>query len=164
MARRTGAMHVAKVIRRQRLASGEQREYRSYLLRRSYRDGGKVKHENLGNLSHLPLEVIDAIRVVADGGSLIPPQTIANLLSGRRRVDKVRATLTARETEILHMMSHGASNREIATRLGISYTTVRTHVRNLSGKLAAHSQLEVVMKAQQLDLVARPSAIAMAVA
>ena len=45
--------------------------YTSYLLRRSYREGGKVKHENLGNLSHLPLEVIDAIRAMLAGRRLI---------------------------------------------------------------------------------------------
>jgi len=45
--------------------------YTSYLLRRSYREGGKVKHENLGNLSHLPLEVIDAIRAMLAGRRLV---------------------------------------------------------------------------------------------
>jgi hypothetical protein len=41
------------------------------VLRRSYREGGKVKHENLGNLSHLPLEVIDAIRAMLQGRRLV---------------------------------------------------------------------------------------------
>jgi hypothetical protein len=45
--------------------------YTSYLLRRSYRKGGKVRHENLGNLSHLPLEVIDAIRKMLAGRVLV---------------------------------------------------------------------------------------------
>jgi hypothetical protein len=45
--------------------------YTSYLLRRSYREGGKVKHENLGNLSHLPIEVIDAIRKMLSGRVLV---------------------------------------------------------------------------------------------
>jgi hypothetical protein len=45
--------------------------YTSYLLRRSYREGGKVKHENLGNLSHLPIEVIDAIRAMLQGRRLV---------------------------------------------------------------------------------------------
>ncbi|HEV7175695.1 MAG TPA: IS1634 family transposase [Solirubrobacteraceae bacterium] len=45
--------------------------YTSYLLRRSYREGGKVRHENLGNLSHLPLEVIDAIRKMLAGRVLV---------------------------------------------------------------------------------------------
>jgi two-component system, NarL family, response regulator DevR len=115
-------------------------------------------------MSTAATQVIDAIRVVADGGSLIPPQTIAKLLHNRRRTDGVRDSLTGREREILRMMSEGTSNRDIATRLGISYVTVRSHIRNLSGKLAAHSKLEVVAKAQQLDLVATQSATRMAFA
>ena len=45
--------------------------YTSYLLRRSYRDGGKVRHENLGNLSHLPLPIIDAVRKMLAGRVLV---------------------------------------------------------------------------------------------
>ncbi len=45
--------------------------YTSYLLRRSYREGGKVRHENLGNLSHLPLPVIEAIRKMLAGRVLV---------------------------------------------------------------------------------------------
>jgi hypothetical protein len=45
--------------------------YTSYLLRRSYRERGKVKHENLGNLSHLPIEVIEAIRKLLQGRVLV---------------------------------------------------------------------------------------------
>jgi LuxR family maltose regulon positive regulatory protein len=51
------------------------------------------------------------------------------------------------------MLVRGTPSREIATRLGISYTTVRTHLRNLATKLAAHSKLEVVAKAHELDLI-----------
>jgi Transposase DDE domain len=45
--------------------------YTSYLLRRSYREGGKVRHENLGNLSHLPLPIIDAVRKMLAGRVLV---------------------------------------------------------------------------------------------
>ena len=45
--------------------------YTSYLLRRSYREGGKVRHENLGNLSHLPIEIIEAIRAMLAGRRLV---------------------------------------------------------------------------------------------
>jgi hypothetical protein len=45
--------------------------YTSYLLRRSYREGGKVRHENLGNLSHLPIEIIEAIRKLLAGRVLV---------------------------------------------------------------------------------------------
>ena len=109
-------------------------------------------------------EVIDAIRTVAEGGSLIPPHTIAKLINNRRWTDHVRDSLTGREADILQLMSEGMANREIAIRLGIGYSTVRSHVRSLSGKLAAHSKLEVVVKAQQLRLVERQSATRMAIA
>jgi Transposase DDE domain len=67
MPRRGGQAHVATI--RTKGKGGKQ--YTSYLLRRSYREGGKVRHENLGNLSHLPLEVIDAIRKMLSGQVLV---------------------------------------------------------------------------------------------
>ncbi len=68
--------------------------YTSYLLRRSYREGGKVRHENLGNLSHLPVEIIDAIRA---------------MLAGRRLVD------LDEDFEITRSLPHG----HIAAVLGV---------------------------------------------
>lgn len=67
MARRGGQAHVAKI----KTKGKGGKEYTSYLLRRSYREGGKVRHENLGNLSHLPLAVIDAIRKMLAGRVLV---------------------------------------------------------------------------------------------
>ena len=62
-------MHVSTTTRR----SGE-REYTATLLRRSYRQDGKVKKETLANLSHLPPEAIDAIRRVLAGETLVSAQ------------------------------------------------------------------------------------------
>ncbi len=59
-------MHVSTTTRR----SGD-REYTATLLRRSYRQDGKVKKETLANLSHLPAEAIDAIRRVLAGETLV---------------------------------------------------------------------------------------------
>lgn len=64
---RSGAVHVAKVVSRQK-----GREYVSYLLRRSYREDGKVKHETLGNISRLPEPVIDLVRRALRGEQLVP--------------------------------------------------------------------------------------------
>jgi len=58
MAKRGGSAHVATI--RTKGKGGV--VYTSHLLRRSYREGGKVRHENLGNLSHLPVEIIEAVR------------------------------------------------------------------------------------------------------
>lgn len=57
MARRNGAVHVATTTRRYK-----GKVYATHLLRRSYRQDGKVKHQTLGNLSHLPPDLIDTIR------------------------------------------------------------------------------------------------------
>ena len=116
------------------------------------------------NLSSPADEVIHAVRAVAEGASLISPLKISRLLNGRRKTDVMRDKLTNRETEILGLMAEGASNREIAGRLCISYNTVRCHVRNLSGKLAAHSKLEVLVRAEQFDLVDRRGAAAVSFA
>ncbi|MCA1680492.1 MAG: IS1634 family transposase, partial [Actinobacteria bacterium] len=67
MPRRGGRAHVATIKTRGKNG----KEYTSYLLRRSYREGGKVRHENLGNLSHLPIEIIDAVRKMLAGGALV---------------------------------------------------------------------------------------------
>jgi len=104
-------------------------------------------------MSMASADLINAIRTVAAGGSLISPQTIARMLSGRRKTDGLREQLTGREREVLVLVAEGASNRAIATVLGISYLTVRSHMRNMAGKLAAHSKLEVLVRARQLDLV-----------
>ena len=67
MPRRGGQAHVATIKTKGKGGT----VYTSYLLRRSYREGGKVRHENLGNLSHLPIEVIDAIRKMLAGRVLV---------------------------------------------------------------------------------------------
>jgi hypothetical protein len=67
MAKRGGSAHVATI----KTKGKDGVVYTSYLLRRSYREGGKVRHENLGNLSHLPVEIIDVIRAMLAGRRLV---------------------------------------------------------------------------------------------
>lgn len=105
------------------------------------------------NMSTAAIDVVQAVRTVAEGGTLIDPATIASVLNRRRKTDHMRDRLTIRERQVVGLMSQGTSNRAIAAKLGISYTTVRSHLRNVASKLAAHSQLEVLVKAQRLDLV-----------
>jgi two-component system response regulator DevR len=98
-------------------------------------------------------ELIDAVRCVAEGGSLIRPAAIAALLGQRREADHQRNQLTGREKEILSLMADGTSSRDIAMALGISYLTVRTHIRSLGIKLACHTKLAVILRARELALV-----------
>ena len=66
MARRSGAVHVATTRRKYK-----GRVYEAHLLRRTYREQGKVKHETLGNLSHLPAHAIEAVRRSLRGEHLV---------------------------------------------------------------------------------------------
>jgi hypothetical protein len=64
-------MHVATTRRHYTGKDGGQRIYETHLLRRSYRDGEKVRNETLSNLSHLPPEAIAAIRAVLAGDPVV---------------------------------------------------------------------------------------------
>jgi hypothetical protein len=72
MTARGGAMHVARNKRTYVAKSGERRVYESVLVRRTYRDGGKVRHETLANLSALPAEAAAAVEATLKGQRLVP--------------------------------------------------------------------------------------------
>jgi DNA-binding NarL/FixJ family response regulator len=103
--------------------------------------------------SRAAAEVVEAIRTVSSGGTLFTPRTIATLLNKRREMDSQLESLTPREKEVLRLMAEGVASRDIAARLGISYTTVRTHIRSLGSKLGVHSKLEAIVKARELALI-----------
>src|SRR5450631_3055616 len=71
MTKTPGAMHVAKITTKRVDKSGQPREYISHLLRRTYRDGTRVKHETLANLTPLPQDAIDAVRASLAGKALV---------------------------------------------------------------------------------------------
>ncbi|HEX6875681.1 MAG TPA: response regulator transcription factor [Nocardioidaceae bacterium] len=107
-------------------------------------------------------EVAQAIRVVAEGQSLISPSMAVKLLdefkqmtrSDRQQVPTPR--LTDRELEVLKLVAQGLNNREIAKRLFISENTVKNHVRNILEKLQLHSRMEAVMYAVREKLLDIP--------
>jgi len=103
--------------------------------------------------SRAAAEVVSAIRDVARGKMLITPRTIATLLAKRRSIEAQLDRLTPREKEVLRLMAEGLPSRQIAADMGISYTTVRTHIRSLGSKLAVHSKLEAIVKARELGLI-----------
>src|SRR6266496_213065 len=72
MAGQAAAMHVARIRSGYTDRAGRRREYESRLLRRTYRDGGKVRHETLANLSGLPEQVVDSIEAALQGAALVP--------------------------------------------------------------------------------------------
>jgi DNA-binding CsgD family transcriptional regulator len=70
-----------------------------------------------------------------------------------REGSEVRASLTPREHEILVLISHGLTMRQVATRLGISPRTVETHVAKVYRKLEVRSRVQAVSRAVSLGLV-----------
>src|SRR3989442_13594613 len=78
MARASGACHVAEITR-----THGGRHYRYYLLRRTYREAGTVKHETLGNLSRLPAATIELIRRAVRGDALVAPADAFEIIRSR---------------------------------------------------------------------------------
>lgn len=72
MGRTSGAMHVATVTSRRVDRQGRPREYRSHLVRRTFREDGKVKHQTLANITALPDAAIEAIRATLRGEQVLP--------------------------------------------------------------------------------------------
>lgn len=95
----------------------------------------------------------EAIRLVANGGTMISPVVTERLLRGLKNAplpasfDCGEPQLTQRETEILRLMTGGYSNREIASALELSEGTVKNHVSNILGKLGVHDRTRAVLKA-----------------
>ena len=107
-----------------------------------------------------PNELVDAIRVVASGNALLGPTAIERLLarfgaSDDRPLTETIAvgSLTDRETETLRLLASGLSNAEIAARLVVSETTVKTHVSNLLRKLGVRDRVQAVIAAYDSGVV-----------
>jgi len=109
-----------------------------------------------------PTEIVAAIRALAGGASglvVLQRSLLAALLDKSATADASNPDadgnprLTAREIEVLAAMADGASNKEIALRLNISFHTVKFHVAAILDKLEADSRTEAVVKASQLGIV-----------
>jgi two-component system, NarL family, response regulator len=93
-------------------------------------------------------EMIEAIKTVASGRRYFPAQ-IASRLAQRMS----RSNLTAREREILEMISKGLTNKQIGSALDISANTARNHVNNIIEKLDVADRTEAVTTAIQQGLL-----------
>jgi DNA-binding NarL/FixJ family response regulator len=107
-------------------------------------------------------EVAQAVRVVADGQSLISPSMAVKLIDEFKQMSRPERDqmpglrLTERELEVLRLVARGLNNREIAKELFISENTVKNHVRNILEKLQLHSRMEAVMYAVREKLLDIP--------
>ncbi|MFI0819328.1 response regulator [Streptomyces sp. NPDC021098] len=106
-------------------------------------------------------QIAHAIRLVASGDSVLFPEAVARLTTGRpvRREAVARvAALTRREAEILQLMAEGLTNQRIAEVLTVSLETVKTHVGNVLAKLGAGNRTQAVILAFEAGLAPRGQA------
>ncbi len=106
-----------------------------------------------------PEDLIEAIRVVAGGNSLLDPAVTGQVIAqfakagpGVARSERLD-DLTEREREVLEQLARGLSNAEIADALFVSETTVKTHVSNLLSKLGLRDRVQAVVFAYENGLV-----------
>jgi DNA-binding NarL/FixJ family response regulator len=78
--------------------------------------------------------LIDALRRIVDGETVVDPTIVSRLLGRRRREDPL-AELTSREREVLGLLGEGLSNKGIAARLFVTERTVEAHVKQIFAKL-----------------------------
>lgn len=100
----------------------------------------------------LRTELVQAIRVVASGGSLLQPALVARLLD-HRTPEGTHETLTEREHEVLAMVVEGLRNKEISDRLGIAERTVKFYTGIIFQKLGVTSRTEAAAAALKQGLV-----------
>jgi len=106
-----------------------------------------------------PGDLVDGIRLIASGNALLGPTVTQRLLERfavelpAGEVDDTVAKLTEREREILRLLASGLSNAELAQRLFLSETTVKTHVSSVLRKLGVRDRVQAVIAAYDAGLV-----------
>ena len=104
-------------------------------------------------------ELVNAVKTVAEGGSVVKPAVTQRLLKGLENLQTEFYSLdrpdplTERETEILRLMAGGYSNKEIANSLGVAEGTVKNHVSNILSKMGVRDRTRAVLKAFELGQI-----------
>ena len=111
-----------------------------------------------------PERLAGAVRVVAAGEALLAPGITQRLIEDHVRgprpgqeIPPKLSQLTQRETEVLRLVAHGASNAEIAERLVVSRATVKSHVAGILAKLGLRDRIQAVVLCYETGFV-RPGA------
>jgi DNA-binding NarL/FixJ family response regulator len=107
-----------------------------------------------------PEQLIDAVRVVADGEAVLAPSVAAGVVRRLQRLPRFAQTasarvgdLTPREHEILLLVAQSLTNAEIAARCSLSEGTVKTHVKHVFAKLGLRDRAQAVVFAYETGLV-----------
>lgn len=106
-----------------------------------------------------PERLLEGIRVVAAGESLLDPAITRNVIErfaarpARQTTPPGFDSLTPREREVMELVARGLSNTEIATQLVLSETTVKTHVQRILMKLGLRDRVQAVVLAYEHGLI-----------
>lgn len=111
-------------------------------------------------------DLVRAIRITAEGGAIVAPSLLPELLKrigrmGRERLGRLAdgeacqpaRTLSEREIQVLALIAEGLTNQEIGERLVLSPTTVKTHVQNILQKLDVSDRTQAAVYAVRCGLV-----------
>ncbi|PGS53459.1 response regulator transcription factor [Bacillus sp. AFS041924] len=100
-------------------------------------------------------DIANAIRTTNSGGSVLEPVVTGKMMNRMRKSvqRELHDDLTAREQEVLHLMTEGKSNQEIADALFVSLKTVKTHVSNILTKLEVGDRTQAVIYAFRHGIV-----------
>ena len=115
-----GAMHVARNKSRYVAKSGRERVYESVLLRRTYREGGKVKHETLANLSQLPADAVAALEATLKGKRLVPSEEAFTITRSLPHGHVAAVAAMAHQLGLPKLLGPACRSRDIAVALIIS--------------------------------------------
>ena len=110
-----------------------------------------------------PQALVDAVRTVHEGQSLLSPQVLARLVNCMPRTASAGAScsswasnvedLTPRQREVLLLIARGLSNSEIEVELGITRATCRSHITALLARLGARDRAQLVIAAYEAGLI-----------
>ena len=95
-------------------------------------------------------ELLDSVRAAAEGKSVLAPSLVGRLMGQVRK--PVPGTLSKRELEVLELVAHGASNREVASRLFVSEASIKTHLVHIFNKLGVRDRAGAVGEAYRRNL------------
>lgn len=98
-------------------------------------------------------EILAALRTVHAGRAYVQSELTGTLLSTIAGRDPVPAALSPRELEVLSLVSQGLENKQIATALGISQATVKTHLKGVFARLGVASRAEAAATGLRLGLI-----------
>lgn len=99
-----------------------------------------------------PETLLSGIRAAAEGHSPLDPRVAKQLLTSRSALDQQKQLLTEREEDVLDLVSEGLLNKQIAARLGISESTVKTHLTNIYQRIGVTDRTQAALWAQKRRL------------